>query len=91
MKSTTRRGRRMMDGKLEPVEDKSLKILAPLKVPVLNQLGKLIIFLELQQIPWARPCSHGETRSESSASYESRIIVCCQKHIVGCSLDCSML
>jgi hypothetical protein len=64
MKSTTRRGRRMMDRRLEPGEDRSFKILAPLEVSFLDQPGKLIIFLELQQIPWARACSHGETRSK---------------------------
>jgi hypothetical protein len=71
MKSTARGGRGMMDRKPEPVEDISLKILAPLKVPVLDQPGKLIVVLELQQIPRARASSHGETRSKRRLQREA--------------------
>jgi hypothetical protein len=48
MKSTTRRRGRMVNWRLEPGEDESFKVLAPLEVPVLDQLCELIIFLELQ-------------------------------------------
>jgi hypothetical protein len=64
MKSTMGIRGRMMNWRLEPGEDESFKVLAPLEVPVLDQLCELIIFLELQRIPRPRVSSHGESTHE---------------------------
>jgi hypothetical protein len=47
MGGTTRRGRRMVNGRSEPGEDAVFKAFAPPEIPILDQLRKLLVFLKL--------------------------------------------
>jgi hypothetical protein len=58
----------MVNGRSEPREDAIFKVFAPPEIPILDQLRKLLAFLELQKISWTGPRMHGASIHGASLS-----------------------